>query len=350
MVNRFIQIDWANKSECEMKVWVSREPGGPETLVLEQWPTPSPSAEELLVRIQAVGVNFPDSLLIRDLYQVKPERPLVPGSEFCGVVESIGTGVTRFAPGDVVIGRCGWGAMSEYLALSQERCIKIPPDLPTAEAAAFQFAYATAYHALHDSGKLRAGETLLVLGAAGGVGAAAVEVGRALGAHVMAGASSAEKLGFAISRGAIGGLVYDATPQVGDGQKALAAELKKLLPSGADVVLDPVGGAYTEPALRSLARQGRHLVVGFTAGIPRVPLNLALLKRSHIIGVDWRMFIQEESAKNTRNMQTLLRMWQDGLLHPHITERFPFSAASEAIACLESRTARGKIVVTIDEA
>ena len=333
-----------------MNVWVSRDPGGPETLVLEQWPIPTPAAEELLIRVQAVGVNFPDSLLIRDLYQVKPPRPLVPGSEFCGVVESVGTGVTQFARGDVVIGRCGWGAMSEHLTLSQDRCVKIPASLPRAEAAAFQFAYATAYHALHDSGRLRTGETLLVLGAAGGVGAAAVEVGRAMGARVIAAASSEAKLEFAKSRGANGGLVYDADLQTGDSQKAFAGDLKKVLPTGADVIFDPVGGAYTEPALRNLSRQGRHLVVGFTAGIPRVPLNLTLLKRSHVIGVDWRMFIQEEPAANTSNVQTLLKMWQEGLLNPQVTERFPLTAAPEAIARLESRTALGKIVVTMDEA
>ena len=332
-----------------MKVWVSREPGGPETLVLEQWSVPAPAAGELLIRVQAVGVNFPDALLIRDLYQVKPPRPLVPGSEFCGVVEGAGEGVTDVASGDIVIGRCGWGAMSERMVLSQDRCVKIPPGLPRAEAAAFQFAYATAYHALHDAGKLRAGETLLVLGAAGGVGAAAVEVGRAMGANVVVAASSAEKVEFAKSRGASAGLVYDRDLQVGDGQKAFAGELKKLLPAGADVVFDPVGGAYTEPAVRNLAREGRHLVVGFTAGIPRVPLNLTLLKRSHIIGVDWRMFIQEDPAGNKRNVEALLKMWQDGLLHPQVTERYPLSAAPDAIARLESRAALGKIVVTLDE-
>lgn len=333
-----------------MKVWVSREPGGPESLVLEDWPVPAPAEGELLIRIRAVGVNFPDSLLIRDLYQVKPPRPLVPGSEFCGVVEQVGDGVTQFARGDVVIGRCGWGAMSEYLTLPQDRCVKIPDGLPMAEAAAFQFAYATAYHALHDAGRLRANETLVVLGAAGGVGAAAVEVGRALGARVIAAASSSAKVEFARARGAHDGAIYDADLQAGEGQKAFASELKRILPNGADVVFDPVGGAYSEPVLRSLGRGGRLLVVGFTAGIPRVPLNLALLKRAHIIGVDWRMFIKEEPAANASNLRTLLKMWQEGLLSPQVTERFALAAAPDAIARLESRTALGKIVVTLDDA
>ena len=331
-----------------MRAWVSHTAGGPETLVLEQRPVPEPVDGELLVRVLAVGVNFPDSLLIRDLYQVKPQRPLVPGSEFCGVVESIFAGVTQFGHGDVVIGRSGWGAMAEYIVLPQDRCLKIPADLPRDEAAAFLFAYATAYHALHDAGRLQPGESLLVLGAAGGVGSAAVEVGRALGANVFAATSSDAKLAFAVSRGAVGGLVYDADLQSGDGQKALAAKFKEFAPGGVDVVVDPIGGAYAEPALRSLARGGRHLVIGFTAGIPRVPLNLALLKSIHIIGVDWRTFVKEEPDRNARNVEALLAMWQDHLIEPRVTELFPFADAPKAIARLESRDAMGKIVVRMD--
>lgn len=333
-----------------MKVWVSREPGGPESLTLEEWPTPVPGEGEVLIQVNAIGVNFPDSLLIRDLYQIKPPRPLVPGSEFCGMVAGLGAGVTQFSLGDTVIGRCGWGAMSEFLTLSQDRCIKIPAGLPNTEAAALQFAYATAYHALHDSGRLRAGETLLVLGAAGGVGAAAVELGHAMGARVVVAASSASKLEFAMARGASAGLIYPAQLQLGDAQKALSGELQQLLVQGADVVFDPVGGHFAEPAMRNLARQGRYLAVGFTAGIPRIPLNLALLKRAHIIGVDWRMFIQEEPAAHASNMQTLLRMWQDGRIHPEVTAQFSFADAPQAIAHLESRTARGKVVVTMEQA
>lgn len=328
-----------------MRVWVSHNAGGPETLVLEDRPIPVPADGELLVRIEAVGINFPDGLLLRDLYQVKPPRPLVPGSEFCGTVERTGVGVTQFQRGDVVIGRCGWGALSEYMALPQDRCVQVPDNLPRAEAAGLLFAYATAYHALHDAAHLQPGETLLVLGAAGGVGSAAVEIGCALGAHVVAAASSEQKLAFARSLGASGGLVYDAELQAGEGQKALAARLKALAPSGIDVVIDPVGGAYTEPALRSLALGGRHLVVGFAAGIPRVPLNLTLLKSSHIIGVDWRTFVLREPGANTRNVEALLALWQGGQIAPPVTERFPFSAAPAAIARLESREAMGKIVV-----
>lgn len=328
-----------------MMAWVSHVAGGPETLVLEDWPRPEPADGEIRVRVAAVGINYPDSLLIRDLYQVKPPRPLVPGSEFCGTVDAIGAGVTRFAPGDTVIGRCGWGALAQQIAVAQERCTRIPAGLPVVEAAGFLFAYATAYHALHDAARLRPGETLLVLGAAGGVGSAAIEVGRALGATVFVAASTEAKLGFALSLGAAGGQVYDAQLAPGDGQKLLAAQFKALAPDGIDVVFDPVGGPYAEPALRSLARGGRHLVVGFTAGIPRVPLNLTLLKRSLIVGVDWRMFVQEQPAANAANVEVLLRWWQDGRICPRVTERFAMHEAPQAIARLETREAVGKIVV-----
>lgn len=328
-----------------MQTWVSHTAGGPETLVLETHTVPVPADGELLIKVQAVGVNFPDSLLIRDLYQVKPPRPLVPGSELCGVVQALGPGVTEFQCGDVVIGRCGWGALSEYAVLAQQRCIRMPASLPAAEASAFLFTYATAYHALVDSGKLQAGQTLLVLGAAGGVGSAAVQVGSALGATVLAAASSQIKLEFAQSLGASHGLVYDPALEVGEGQKALAAELKMLAPQGVDVVLDPVGGAYSEPALRTLSRGGRHLVVGFTAGIPRVPLNLTLLRRSQIIGVDWRLFVQEQPEANARNLEALLDLWQRGLIHPQVTERYHFEEAPNAIGRLEARDALGKIVI-----
>lgn len=328
-----------------MRAWVSREAGGPATLVLEEMPVPEPRANEVLVRVAAVGVNFPDSLLIRDRYQIKPPRPFVPGSEFCGVVEN--ASVSTLRRGDLVIGSCGWGAMADYIVVPADRLVRIPDSLPRTEAAAFLFTYATAYHALHDAGHLAAGETLVVLGAAGGVGSAAIELGAALGATVIAGASTQSKIDFAMKRGATAGVVYDGDLQEGDAQKGFARRLKELVPHGCDVVLDPVGGAYTEPALRSLARGGRHLVVGFTAGIPRVPLNLALLKSRHIIGVDWRTFILEEPAANARNVDRLLEMWQSRSITPAVTDLFPFDAAPEAIARLESRKATGKIVVNL---
>jgi len=331
-----------------MKAWTSHAAGGPETLVLQDLPDPVPAAGEVLVKIDAVGVNYPDGLLIRDLYQVRPQRPFVPGSEFCGVVEQLGPGATQFRPGDLVIGRCGWGAMAERIAVAEHRCVKVPPETPRAQAAAFMFAYATAYHALGDAAQLRAGQTVLVLGAAGGVGSAAVEVARALGARVVAAVSSESKLAFAMARGASAGLVYAPRIEDAAAQQALAQQLKQVLDGGCDVVVDPVGGGYTEPALRSLRRGGRHLVVGFTAGIPRVPLNLALLKSRHIIGVDWRSFIQEDARRNDRNVQSLLAMWREGLLQPEVTETFTLAQAPAAIARLDARSAIGKIVVVME--
>lgn len=330
-----------------MRAWLSRDPGGPQTLQLAEIDDPRPGPGEVLVSIDAVGVNFPDGLLIRDLYQVKPPRPLIPGSEYCGVVKAIGEGVTRVSPDDVVIGSCGWGAMADLLVVAEDRCTRIPASLPRATAATFMFAYATAYHALVDLADLQPNQTVVVLGAAGGVGAAAVDLASAIGATVIACASSEEKVGFARDRGAQVGYVYDAHLQPGDKQKALSSALKELAPSGADVVLDPVGGAYAEPALRALGRGGKHLVVGFTAGVPRIPLNLPLLKGCQIIGVDWRTFVRSETGANARNVESLMAMWRSGQITPAAPEIFEFAHAPAAIARLESRAAVGKIAVTV---
>lgn len=330
-----------------MKTWVSHTAGGPETLVLEDRPMPAPGTNDVLVRVEAVGINFPDGLLIRDLYQVKPARPLVPGSEFAGTVIQVGSSVTSIEVGDAVIGRCGWGAMCEFMAISEGRCVVIPKSLPRIEAAAFLFAYATAFHALQDAGALREGQKLLVLGAAGGVGSAAVEVGKALGATVCAAASSRAKVDFALAKGADTSIVYRSDLQRPEDQKAFGTELKEIAPEGFDVVFDPVGGGYAEPAVRSLARGGRHLIVGFTAGIPKLPLNLALLKSASIVGVDWRMFVQEHPEANTANVRSLLNLWQKNKIQPQVTEVFPFGRAPDAIARIESREVLGKIVVEV---
>jgi NADPH:quinone reductase len=330
-----------------MRAWVSHSAGGPETLVLEHRAIPQPAPGEVRVRVQAVGVNFPDALLIRDQYQVKPPRPLVPGSEFCGVVDGLGEGESAFVVGDVVIGRCGWGAMAEFITLPQDRCARIPANLPRPEAAALQFTYATAYHALVDVAGLQPGETMLVLGAAGGVGSAAVELGRALGAQVVAAASSVERVAFARALGAAHGVVYPRDPANLDALKALSGRFKAAAPQGVNVVLDPVGGPFSEPALRSLAPGGRHLVVGFTAGIPRLPTNLLLLGSRRLIGVDWRSFVLNAPQANARHVAALLDLWAQGQIRPRVTETFDFEAAPRAIARLESRGATGKLVVTV---
>lgn len=330
-----------------MQAWRSHQAGGPSELRLEEVRIPEPDPNEVLIKVRAVGVNFPDGLLIRDLYQIKPPRPLVPGSEFCGVVEDTGANVTRLKRGETVAGASGWGAMSQYITLHEQRLFRVPDGIPTREAAAFLFTYATAYHALRDVGRLRSAETLFVLGAAGGVGSAAVAVGKALGATVIAGVSTQPKLEFALRAGSTSGLIYPASLEAGVGQREFARQLKLLAPGGLDVVLDPVGGAYSEPAMRSLSCGGRHLVVGFTAGIPVVPLNIALLRSCHISGVDWRTFIEKEPARNERNLEALFDMWQSRQIEPTVAEVYPFHAAPEAIARLEGREAMGKIVVTL---
>jgi len=331
-----------------MKALLSKAPGGPDTLVLENVAEPAAGPGQLLVRVAAVGVNFPDSLIISDRYQFRPERPFAPGGEFSGTVEAVGEGVTDFAPGDRVLAMTIWGAMSEKVAVDAWRCARIPDDMPLDEAAAFLLTYGTSYHALVDRAGLKAGETLLVLGAAGGVGLAAVEIGKALGARVVAAASSKEKVDLAISLGADAGVVYDARLTEGDGQKALAAEFKKLCgPGGADVVLDPVGGAYSEPALRGIAWLGRFLVVGFPAGIARIPLNLPLLKGCDVLGIFWGAAMERDPRRHREALAELFALYRQGHVKPVVSARFPLERGADAITELAARRASGKIVVTV---
>jgi NADPH2:quinone reductase len=331
-----------------MKALLSLQPGDASTLQLLDVADPVESPDQLLVRVRACGVNYPDALHIQDLYQVKQKRPFSPGGELCGVVERVGTNVQGFSPGDLVIGRCGTGAMAEKIAIAADRCVKIPADSPVLEAAGLVLTYATAYYALVDRARLQPGETLLVLGAAGGVGCAAIDLARALGARVVAAASTQAKLDFAMACGAQDGLVYPTQLEDKAAQKTLTDRLKALVgPKGADVVYDPVGGPYTEPALRATGRDGRLLVVGFTAGIPRIPTNLVLLKVCQIVGVDWRDFTEQQPQRNAANVDELVRMWRAGLLRPRISQTFPLARAPEAIAQLSARGAMGKLVIEI---
>lgn len=331
-----------------MRAIVSHSPGGPDTLVLEEVPETSPGPGQVRLKVAAVGVNYPDVLIIEDKYQLKPARPFSPGAEAAGTVEAVGDGVTGLSVGDRVLVMSGYGAMAEKLVVAAERCAPIPQEMPFDEAAAFLMIYGTSHHALADRGRLRAGETLLVLGAAGGVGLAAVEIGAAMGARVVAAASSAEKLALARQRGAADGLVYPRNPLDAAAQKELANGFKRLCgEGGADVVYDPVGGDYAEPALRSMAWRGRYLVIGFAAGIPRVPLNLALLKGCDIVGVFWGAFVEKEAEAHAASLKTLFEMYRKGQIRPEISQRFPLERASEAIATLAGRRAQGKVVVTV---
>jgi NADPH2:quinone reductase len=332
-----------------MKAVLSTVVGGPETLELSELPDPVAGPGQVLIDVKACGVNYPDVLIIEDKYQFKPTRPFAPGGEVSGVIAAVGDSVTRFKVGDRVLASTGWGGMAEKLALEEARCTAIPDDMPFDEAAAFILTYGTSYYALKDRGALRAGETLLVLGAAGGVGLAAVELGKAAGARVIAAASSQEKVDLAIAHGADSGVVYPRGPFDKDGQKALANLIKEACgPNGWDVAYDAVGGDYSEATIRAAGWNGRFLVIGFPSGIPKIPLNLTLLKSCDIVGVFWGASVARDPKGHAQNVKELMALYAEGKIKPHVSERFPLAKAGDAIAHLASRKAMGKVVVTND--
>jgi NADPH2:quinone reductase len=331
-----------------MKAILSKAPGGPESLVLEEIADPTPQEREVVVRVAACGVNFPDSLIIADKYQFRPPRPFSPGGEVAGVIESLGASVASLRVGERVLAWPGWGGMAERIAVDEARVLPIPDSMPFDEAAALLVAYGTTYHALEDRARLKPGESLMVLGAAGGVGSAAVELGKAMGARVIAAASSQEKVDLAIGWGADSGVVYPTGPFDKDGARALAELFKSACgEGGADVVYDGVGGDYSEAALRAIAWEGRFLVVGFPAGIARIPLNLALLKGCQIVGVYWGDFARRDPEANAANNAELIALYAAGKIRPRVSARFPLARAAEAIARLAERGAVGKVVVTV---
>jgi NADPH2:quinone reductase len=332
-----------------MKAVLSRAAGGTDTLVLEDVETPQPKAGEVLIKVAACGVNYPDALIIEDRYQFKPERPFSPGGEIAGVIAAVGSDVTTLKPGQRVLASVGWGGMAEEVAVAATRCVAIPQSMPFDEAAAFLMTYGTSYHALKDRARIQPGETLLVLGAAGGVGSAAVELGKAMGARVIAAASSQEKVDMAKIWGADEGLIYPSGPFDKDGQKALAELFKSACgKGGANVIYDGIGGDYAEASLRAIAWEGRFLVVGFPAGIPKIPLNLALLKGCQIVGVFWGDFTRRDPKANAENIAELLALYEKGAIKPRVSKRFPLTQAGEAIAWLAGRRALGKVIVTMD--
>ena len=333
-----------------MKALLSRHPGGPETLVLEDIPEPAAGPGEVRVAVRACGVNYPDLLIIQDLYQFKPPRPFAPGAEIAGVVDAVGTGVGNVRVGDRVVLSPVRSGMAEKAVGLASNCWKIPDAMPFDEAAALLMTYGTSQHALKDRAQLRSGETLLVLGAAGGVGIAAVELGKAMGARVVAAASSAEKLALARDHGADEGVQYPVGSLDKAGARALTDRFKAVCGAdGAQVIYDAVGGDYTEAALRAIGYQGRHLVVGFPAGIPKLPLNLPLLKSCQIIGVFWGDFTARNPALHAANVAALMDLYREGRIKPAVTERYPLARGGEAIAALGARRARGKVVVMIGE-
>jgi NADPH:quinone reductase-like Zn-dependent oxidoreductase len=332
-----------------MKALLSTAPGGPETLQLTELPSPSPAVGQLLVRVKACAINYPDVLIIEDKYQFKPPRPFAPGGEIAGVVEEVGEGVSGWSAGDRVIAMIGHGGLSEKVLVDAERALPLPPERSFEEGSALILTYATSIHALLDRGRLADGQTLLVLGAAGGVGLAAVELGKAFGARVVAAVSSEEKAEAARVAGADAVLVYPRGPFDKEQSKALAQQFKDAVGGeGAHVVYDPVGGDYAEPALRSIAWEGRYLVVGFPAGIPKLPLNLTLLKSCDVCGVFWGAFAARDPKANADHIRTLFRLWNEGRIAPKVSRTWPLGEAGEAIAHMAARKAIGKLVVTMD--
>jgi len=331
-----------------MRALFSEQPGPPDTLRLAEMPDPAPGPGELLVRVRACAINFPDVLIIEDKYQLKPPRPFAPGGEVAGEVEELGEGVEGWRVGDRLIAVPGFGGLVEKIVIPARSAFRLPEARSFEDGAALLLTYATSIHALVDRGRLQAGQTLLVLGAAGGVGLAAIELGKAIGARVIAAVSSAEKAAAARDAGADETLIYPSGPFDRDGQKALAGLFKEAVgPAGADVIFDPVGGDYAEPALRSIGWEGRYLVVGFPAGIPKLPLNLTLLKSCDVCGVFWGAFAMRDPKANAAHVEQLFRWWDEGRIAPRISATFPLERAGEAITAIAERRAIGKLVVTI---
>ena len=321
-----------------MKAILCTRLGGPDDLELVDLPRPTPGPDEAVVRIEAAALNFFDTLIIAGKYQVKPALPFSPAAEFAGTVEAVGAGVTAFAPGDRVLGHANYGAARERIAIDVSKLVKLPAGLDFDRAAGLTITYGTSYYALKDRAGLKPGETLVVLGASGGVGLAAVELGHAMGARVIACASSDDKLAFAREHGADAVLNY-ATEDLRDG-------LRRLAPDGVDVVYDPVGGAYAEPALRSLAWEGRFLVVGFAAGdIPKLPLNLVLLKSCDVRGVYWGAWLARNPEGHRANMALLLAWCAEGRLSSHVHAVYPLAECAQALKDIAARKVMGKVLL-----
>ncbi len=331
-----------------MKAMLSTAVGGPETLEWTEIADPKPAKGEVRIAVKAAGVNFPDTLIIRDLYQMKPERPFAPGGEVSGVIEELGDGVTDFAVGDKVIAMTGFGGFATQLCAPAASCLKMPDDMPFEDAACLVLTYGTSHHALKDRANIQPGETLLILGAAGGVGVAAIELGKAAGARVIAAVSSEEKAQFCCEVGADDTLVYPREMDK-DAQRAFSKQIKDLVgPGGVNVAYDAVGGNYAEPVVRSMAWAGRFLVVGFPAGIPKIPLNLTLLKSCQIVGVFWGASTRVDPKGHQENMQDLFKLYAEGKIKPRIDTVFPLQEAGKALEYIQDRKVQGKVVLKVE--
>jgi len=322
-----------------MQAWLCENPIGVEALTWKEMPTPEPKPGEVRIAVSAASLNFPDILIVQNKYQMKPPLPFVPGSEYAGIVDAVGDGVTHLKVGDPVAAIGGVGGFGTHACIDAAQVLPLPPGFALEDAAAFAFTYGTSHHALIDRAALKAGETVLVLGAAGGVGTAALQIAKAAGAKVIAAASTAEKCALLKELGADATLNY--------GSENLRESLKALTGGkGPDVVYDPVGGDLAEPAFRSIAWRGRYLVIGFAGGaIPALPWNLALLKGASIVGVFWGDFVRREPKANAAALAELAAWYAEGKVKPVIDARLPMSALQEAYARMGSRQVRGKIVM-----
>lgn len=322
-----------------MKAVVCKAWGLPDTLVVEELPDAVPGEGQVAIQVEAAGVNFPDVLIIQNKYQFKPELPFTPGGELAGTVSAVGPGVEHYKVGDKVIAFVGQGAFAQQIAVPVKAVMPMPPGMDFDTAAAITLTYGTSHHAVVDRAQLKAGETMLVLGAAGGVGLAAIEIGKALGARVIAAASSDEKLEICRQHGA-DALINYTTQDLREAIKA-ATDGK-----GPDVIYDPVGGVYAEPAFRSIAWRGRYLVIGFANGeIPKLPLNLPLLKGASIVGVFWGEFVRREPKGNAAAMAELMRWLAEGKIRPHISGRYALSDTPKALNDMAARKVTGKVVI-----
>lgn len=322
-----------------MKAVVCKEFGPIENLAVEDLPDPTPGAGEVVIDVRAAGVNFPDGLMVRGEYQMKPPRPFTPGNEVAGVISALGGGVNGLEIGQRVVSLCGLGGFAEKVVAPMDRVVPIPDAMEFPTAGGLMLVYGTSLHALQEKAQLQPGETLLVLGAAGGVGLAAVELGAAMGARVIAAASTDEKLELARAHGAELTINY-ATAD-------LKTELKRLVPGGVDVVYDPVGGPMTEAAVRGMGWGGRLLVIGFANGdIPKLPLNLLLLKEGAAIGVFWGAWTQRDPEGHAANVRTIMQWCSEGKLKPHVGGAYPLTQVKDALDAVMGRRAQGKIVLT----
>ncbi len=332
-----------------MKALQSHQVGGPETLTLDDIEPPQPGKGQVLIDVKACAINFPDTLIIRDLYQFKPPRPFAPGGEISGVITALGEGVDGLEVGQRVLAAIGNGGLAEQVVAPQDRVFAVPDTIAFEKAASLLMTYGTTIHGLKDRGHIKAGDTVLILGAAGGVGLSAVELAKAFGARVVAAVSSEEKGEIARNAGADEVVIYPREEMDKAASKELAAKFKQACgPDGANIVYDIVGGQYSEPALRSIAWEGRFLVVGFPAGIARLPLNLTLLKSCDVCGVFWGAFTMREPDKFHAQVAELFTLLEEGKIDPLVSQTFPLAQGGEAIATLDSRKAVGKVVVTMD--